>query len=247
MTTSDRAAQDSTGAPAGPGLLRRVVGVVVGPVETFGHVARDPRPAGMILFVSLVSAAATALFFSTEVGKVAWLDSVVTQQESLGRTINDVQYAGMERLADLLVYLVPIYSLVVGPLATMAIAGLLKAAFAVIAGGEATFKQTLGVVAASGVILLLRAFFVLPLNYVQESMASTTSLAVLLPMLSPEGLAGRFLGMIDLFAVWWVAVLSAGLAVLYRRSPGPITITLFALYGVIAGLIALVLTWVGGS
>jgi hypothetical protein len=247
MTTTAPPEESAAPVPSGPGLPGRVVGVVVAPIETFGHIARDPRPVGMILLVSLVSAGVTALFFGTEVGQSAWLDAAIGQQESLGRQVPDAAYATMERIAGLLVYIVPINSLVLGPLATLAIAGLMKAAFAVIAGGEATFRQTLGVVAASGVILLLRSFFVLPLNYVQESMASTTSLGVLLPMLEPDGLAGRFLGMIDLFAVWWVAVLAAGLAVLYRRPARPIAITLFALYGGIAGAVALVLTWVGRS
>ncbi len=249
MSPLDAPAREPPAAPvaAGPGLLSRVAGIVVSPVDTFGHISRDPRPVGMLVLVSLVSAAVTTAFFATETGRLAWLDTTLAQQESFGRTISDAQYAVMERVAGLLVYIVPAYTLVVGPLVSMVIAGLLKVGFAVIAGAEATFKQVLGVVAASGVILLLRALFVLPINYAQESMRGASNLAVLLPMLPPDGFAASFLGMIDLFAVWWVAVLAAGLAVLYRRSAWPIGVTFFSLYGAIAVAIALVRVWAGGS
>src|SRR3990172_2576131 len=167
MSTLDASAHGTPTAPAvaGPGLLSRVAGIVGAPGDPFGHISRDPRPRGMLAFVSPGSAAVRTAFFATETGRLAWLDTTVSQQESFGRTISDAQYAGMERIAGWLVYIVPAYTLVVGPLVSVVIAGLLKAGFAVIAGAEATFKQVLGVVAASGVILLLRALFVLPINY----------------------------------------------------------------------------------
>ena len=48
----------------------------------------------------------------------------------------------------------------------------------------------------------------------------------------------RFLGMIDLFLVWWVVVLAIGLAVLYKRRTGPVAFSLLGAYIGIAAVIA---------
>jgi hypothetical protein len=91
-------------------VLSRAIGVVVAPGETFGHVARDPRPVGMLLLTAVVSAVATGLFFSSEAGRMAWLDAAISQQESFGQTVPDAQYAVLERFSELLIYIVPLYS-----------------------------------------------------------------------------------------------------------------------------------------
>ena len=229
------------------GFFGRVVGIIFSPKETFAHIARDPRPFAMMAFVSIVAAVGTAIFFRTEVGQLAWLDAAVRQREAFGAEVDDTAYAAMERIAGYMGYIVPLYSLVVGPIFTMIIAGIIKAAFAVISGAEATFKQTLGVVAASGVVILVQQCFVLPLNYVRETMTSATSLGAFLPMLAEDSFAARFLGTIDLFIVWWVTVLAIGLGVLFRRSTKTIALTLFGIYLIIALAVAGVATMAGGS
>ncbi len=176
------------------GFVGRIVGVIFSPKETFAHIARDPRPFAMMAFVSIVAAVGTAIFFRTEVGQLAWLDAAVRQREAFGAEVDDTTYAAMERIAGYMGYIVPLYSLVVGPIVTMILAGIIKAAFAVISGAEATFKQTLGVVAASGVVVLVQQCFVFPLNYVRETMTSATSLGAFLPMLAEDSFAARFLG-----------------------------------------------------
>ena len=239
----------SAAVPPAPtlGFLGRVVGVIVSPKETFAHIARDPRPFAMLAFVSIVAAVGTAIFFRTEVAQLAWLDAAVRQREAFGAEVDDNTYAAMERIAGYMGYIVPFYALVVGPIVTMIIAGILKAAFAVISGAEATFKQTLGVVAAAGVVILVQQGFVLPLNYVRETMTSATSLGAFLPMLAEDSFAARFLGTIDLFLVWWLTVMAIGLGVLFRRSTTTIALTLYGIYLVIALAVAGVTTMAGGS
>jgi hypothetical protein len=239
----------SVAVPQGPtlGFFGRVVGVLVSPKETFAHIARDPRPWTMMAFVSIVAAIVTGVFFSTEVAKLAWLDAAVRQSETFGGEVNDAQYANMERIAGFMGYIVPLYSLVVGPIFTLILAGIIKGVFAVISGAEATFKQTLGVVAASGVVILVQQLFVLPLNYARETMTSATSLGALLPMLPEASFLSRFLGTIDLFLVWWVMVLAIGLAVLFRGLTKTIALTLFSIYLLIALAVAGVTTMAGGS
>jgi hypothetical protein len=130
---------------------------------------------------------------------------------------------------------------------TLITAGLLFAIFNAGLGGDASFKQVFSVVTHAGVVMLLQALLVMPLNYVRESTTSAFNLAVFLPMLDESSLAARFLGMIDLFLVWWVIVLAIGLAVLYRRRTGPVVTGLLIAYVVIAGGIALIMRAVAGG
>ena len=227
-------------------LVKSIVGIIVSPIATLGDVARDPRPFAMILFVSTITATGATIFLSTDVGKLAWLDEAMRQADAFGLTISDVQYAQLERLKENAMYLGLVENLVGIPLIIMALAGIIKAVFAVTAGADVAFRQLLGVVAASAVILTLRQLFVLPLNYVRESMTSFTNLGALWPMLPDGSFLARFLGTIDLFAVWWLLVLTSGLGSLYRRRVHPIAATFFV-YGLIALGMALVLMLTGGG
>jgi hypothetical protein len=84
------------------------------------------------------------------------------------------------------------------------------------------------------------------MNAMQGSLSSKTNLAVFLPMAEGSFL-GRLLGTIDVFLVWQLIVLAIGLGVLYRRKTGPIATTLFVIYGVIALMIAAVMSRFGGT
>ena len=110
--------------------------------------------------------------------------------------------------------------------------------FNVAMGGTATFKQLFAVFVHSTAVTVVQQLFVTPLNYVRETMSSATNLAVFLPMLDESSFLAKLLGTIDLFLIWWVVVLSIGLAVLFKRKTGPIAAGLFIVYGVIAVIVA---------
>jgi multisubunit Na+/H+ antiporter MnhE subunit len=107
-------------------------------------------------------------------------------------------------------------------------------------GGNATFKQVLTVAVHTGPIGILSQLFTVPLNYFRGTMTSATTLAVLLPMLPEKSFVSRLLGMIDLFLIWQLVVLSIGLAVLYRRRTQPIATALLVVYAIIAVIVAFV-------
>jgi hypothetical protein len=124
------------------------------------------------------------------------------------------------------------------PLMWALMAGILFGVFNAALGGGGSFKQLFAVVAYSSAITIVQQLFVTPLNYVRETMSSATNLAVFLPMLDEGSFLARLLGMVDLFIIWSVFVLAIGLGVLYRRKTGPIAIGLFAVYGIIAVVVA---------
>jgi hypothetical protein len=135
--------------------------------------------------------------------------------------------------------------LVMSPLICALVAGIMLLIFNVVMGSDATFKQAYAIVAHSQVLLVVQQMFILPLNYLRETMASGTTLAVFMPMLNEKAFLARFLGWIDLFRIWWLVSLAIGAAMLYKRKSGPIAWTLIGLYVLFALVVAAALTAYG--
>jgi hypothetical protein len=127
------------------------------------------------------------------------------------------------------------------------IAGILFAVFNAAMGGEASFKQVFAVLVHAGAISALSTVFSGTINYFRGSIGSVANLGGLLPMLSDTSFAGRLLGMIDVFLIWYIVVLAIGLAVLYRRRTQPIAVSLLTVYALIAIVVALFKSRVGGA
>jgi hypothetical protein len=229
------------------GLAARLLGVVFSPRSTYASVAAHPASFGVLAFVVLVSGAATLGFLSTDVGQSALIDIQRDRMASLNRPMTDEQVAQMERFAPIAGYVSAGTQLVLTPIIAAALAGIGWAIFNAMFGGQATFAQTFAVVSHSLVLVVLQVLFTLPLNFARQSLASTTSLAVFLPMLEEPRFLVNLLGAIDLFRIWWLISLAIGFAVLYRKRTGPIAASFLAVYGAIAVAIAAVLTALSGA
>ena len=219
-------------------LPARMAGVVFSPRASYAAVAARPRVLGALAVVLAVIVAATFLFLSTDVGQQASLDDNVRRMESFGRTVDDEQYAQMERMAPYSRYFAAVFQLILMPIMALVVAGLAYAVFNAALGGDAAFKQVYAIVVHSGAIVVLQALFGLPLAYARESLSGTTNLGVFFPFLDENSFAARMLGALDLFLIWWMVSLAIGLGVLYRRRTGPIATTLLVIYAAIGVLIA---------
>jgi hypothetical protein len=133
------------------------------------------------------------------------------------------------------------------PIMVLVIGGILFAIFNAALGGEASFKQVMAIVVHAGVISTVSAVFSGIINYFRGAVGSVATLGALLPMLPEKSFLAGLLGAIDVFLIWWIIVLAMGLAVLYRRRTQPIAISLLAVYAVIAIVIAVVKSRVGGA
>ena len=238
------AAQPAAAAPKG--LLARAIGVLIAPRATYASVCARPRALGALLLVLAIAATVTVAFLSTEVGQQAALDQQIRQAEAFGRQMTAAQQAQMERFLPYFGYIGAASQVVSITLISLLIAGLALAVFNALLGGDATFKHVFAVVVHSGFIITLQQLFVLPLDYVRESLTSPTNLAVFLPFLDDNTFAARLLGAIDLFLIWWAVSLAIGLGVLYKRRTGPIAVGMLAFYFVIALAIAAVRTALAG-
>jgi hypothetical protein len=232
--------------PAPQSLLTRVIGVLTSPGATFKAVVAHPKWLGVLLLTCVVAAVFTALPMTTEGGQQAAIDQNVKGMEAFGVEVTDEAYAGMQRSAKMMPYMTGGTVLVMVPIMSVIIAAILFGIFAIMGGG-ATFKQLFAVYVHAGVISTVQSVFTGTLNYFREAMTSATNLTVLLPMLEEGSFVARLAGFVDLFAIWWLIVLSIGLGVLYHKRTQSVAITLFSIYAVIALSVAGVMSMLGGS
>ena len=243
-------AVESGASPASQGslsLISRFIGVVTSPKETFQAVIAHPKWLGMLALVTIIVAAGVSLPLTTEAGRRAQLDQQVDAMENFGVQVSDEMYAQMERGTSRAALTTFISILVIGPIMSLVLAGILFGVFTALMGGQASFKQLFAVYVHSTVITAVAQIFMGPLNYFRGSMSSATNLGVFLPMLDERSFIGRLLGMIDLFWIWWLILLAIGLGVLYKRRTQSIAYGLFGLYAVCIVLIAAVMSMFGRS
>jgi hypothetical protein len=228
-----------TGAsPAPKSLVARFIGIITAPRATYESVVAHPKWFGMLATVAVGLALLIGGFLLTKVGQEAWLDAAMNSPFS--GQVSDQQIQGMEKMAPFIGYITVAYMLVVMPIFMVIISGILYAIFNAAMGGNATFKQVFTVAVHAGPVGVLSQLFTVPLNYFRGTMTSATTLAVLLPMLDDKSFLAKLLGMIDLFLIWQLIVLSMGLAVLYRRRTQPIATALLVVYAIIAVIVAFV-------
>src|SRR6478672_11194963 len=111
---------------------------------------------------------------------------------------------------------------IVIPIFLAILSGILLGVFNALLGGDASFKQVFAIVSHAGLITVLQTVFVMPLDYIRETLSSPTTLGVFVPFLDEKSFLSHLLGTIDLFQIWWLVVLAIGLGVLYKRRTGPI-------------------------
>ena len=232
---------ESATAPA-KSLPARFAGILFAPRATYAAVAAHPRWLGIFLTVFLIMGAATVALLSTEIGRNAVVEQQITQAESYGRHLTEVQIDQIEKFAPYSVYIAPVFQLLFLGAGGLLIAGLAFAVFNAMLGGDAAFKQVFAVVCHSAVVLAALSLFTTPLSYARETLSSATNLGIFLPFLDESSFVARLLGSIDLIFIWWMLSLAIGLGVLYRKRTGPIAITMFAVYLVIGMIIAAIKT-----
>ncbi len=216
------------------GLIGRLVGVIVAPRRTFEVVVRHPRWLGVLLVVALFIAGASSWLVSTELGQQMLLEQQVSAMESFGITVSEEMYAQLTRRLASAVYFTAGGVLLSIPLVTLVIAGVVWTVGYVVFGAGASFRAMYAVVAHAGAVNIVQQLFVVPLNYARGAMGNPTTAGAFFPMLEEGTFAARTLGLIYLFVVWQLFVLSIGVAVLYGRRTGPIAVVFYLLYAVIA-------------
>lgn len=219
--------------------MRRAVGVLWHPRLTMAAVVRDPSFITVWAVVLLVVAACGVSILSTAVGQQALVDERVRTTEMLGGHVDDSAYAELLARPPISAYLTSGGRLLVTPLATLIVAAALVG-LAAMDRASVPFVVALAIVVHATTVLALQQVVAVPAQLVRESLASPTSLATLVPVEEGTWLA-RLLGSIDVFGIWWVVLLSVGLAAATGRSTVRWVVRVSAAYAAIAAIVAGVL------
>lgn len=228
------------------GLVARMYGVIRRPRATFVSVLQTPSCAAVLIVTTAITFVCSFGFLSTGIGRQALVDQWERTAAAFGQTVNDAAYAQMEDRAEhggIEVVYAAGTAIGYGPLLAFVVAGLLFVALR----PRRPFVELLTIAAYSGVILTLRQVVSTPLYYIQESIASPTTLVRVFGGLDEASSAARFLGVIDLFVVWYIVVLAIGVSVASKRPTRRLALAFTGAYVVLALLTALVMAMSGAS
>lgn len=228
-------------------LPARIAGVVRHPHTTLADIAAAPHWVGVLLLTTLVTFACSALLLRTDVGRLALVDQWERTAIAFGQEVDDSQYSRLQALSAEGVGYAALSAVVSGPVLTVAVA----AALMIVVNGflkrRASFSQLLAIASYAGVILALRQVIATPLNYASETLASPTTLVRLMSTLDESSPIARFLGVIDLFVIWWIVVLAIGVAVVVARPARPLALAFTGAYVALALLLAIAMAVSGGT
>lgn len=223
----------------------RVRGVILQPRSTFEALVQAPAWTATLLLCTAVSAGAWAGVFATETGRIALVDQWERAAIALGRDVDDTQYADLQRWSLQGPAYAAARALAVGPgLALLAAASLLLAARRF---RGATLRQCLAISTHAGVVLAVRDAVAAPVAFFRETTASATAVGVWFSALDEASVAARFVGSLDLFVLWWAALLGIGLATLCGLSARRTAAASLGTFVGLAGTVAIVVGLVGGD
>ena len=228
-------------------LFGRLTGLIHSPRATLDVVIGTPRWAGVMAVTFVVTAVFSAMLLGTEVGQLALLDQWERTAIAFGQNVTDAQYAALEEASRNGVAYAVLSALAGGPVLTFALSLLLYGIFTVALHGSGAYKQVLAIAAHAQVVLALRQVIATPVNYARETLASPTTATVFFGMLDEASPAARFLGVIDLFVVWWIVILATGMSLLYGQRQRTFTFAFISTYVVLALLLVAVMAVTGGT
>jgi hypothetical protein len=197
--------------------------------------------------LAAVTAASQALLYQTEVGQVALVDQWERTALAFGQDVDDARYAELQALSRS----GPLYgvatALASGPVLTAALALVIFLTFRPHRDRTVSFSQVLAVTAHAGVILAFRQLVSVPVSFAREATGGATSLGLWFPALDAASFAGRFVGALDVFVIWWVVLLATGVGILYGRQRRTLAAAFLGVYAGLALLLAVTMTALGGT
>jgi len=174
-----------------------VVKLLFTPGELFEILAANPLWVGALVLGALIGAAGAALV-PTELYEGVIREQMMSADRPIPDDLSSVAMFG--RIAG------TVGALVVGPLITMAMAGIVSMIFIFVLGDDGTFKQHLASVSHAFLIASLSTVVLLPLKIITGDLQIRLSIGTFMPFLG-EGWLASALSWLDLFAIWaWVLV-----------------------------------------
>lgn len=210
------------------------------------ELARRPVWVGAWVFILIVAGSCGAALLATDVGRQALVDERVRVIETFGGTVDDPTYAALQAQPPWWVYLTSGGRILLTPAFTLVMAAICWAVARRHQPGT-RFSQALSIVVHATVVLAVGQLVATPVHYVRESLTSPLNMAAILPGMEEGAPLARTFGAVDLFAVWWLAVIAIGLSALTNRPARRYFGWLGAVYVGFAAVMAGVIAAVGGT
>ena len=202
---------------------------------------------GIWVVILAVWLAAGAALTSTAVGRQALVDERVRVIEALGGTVDDAAYHELEAHPPLAAYFTSGGRTLLLPVVTAVVAAALLVWLRQRGVGQATYRSCLAVAVHASVVLALQQVVATPMHLVRESLTSPFNLAALLPFFDEGSIPALVLGTIEVFGLWWVALLAVGCAAVSGRRARSFIGPFLGAYVIVAAAVAAVVALAGGA
>jgi hypothetical protein len=217
-----------------------LVNIFLSPMRVFGSI--KAKPTWVIPFVIILIMTAVTAYFVAPIAMEAQKQDVLSN-ENLSPEQRDQAVQQMETFKAI----GPIIGSAVGTLGAaimvFVMAAIILLMGTVMFGGSAKFMQLVALICFTDMISVLGQIIKMPLMVMKQTMDIRTSLAVLLPGSDMKSVAYTLLNSFtDVFLVWQIILVIAGVAVIYNFSKGKAAATVLIPVGVIAIIIGVVKT-----
>lgn len=226
--------------------MSRVMGVLLHPRATMGEVVRNPAFMTTWVVVLLAVVVCGGWLISTPVGKQALVDERVRVTEALGQRVDDAAYARLQADPPVSIYWTSGGRLLLTPPLTLLIAAGLVV-LARLDGVQVRYVTALAIAVHATVVLAVQQVVATPVHYLFESLTSPTNLAGIIRVFDEGSIPARLFGTIDIFGLWWMWLLSLGLAAVAGRPARRYAVRLSAVYVGVAAVVAAVFAVMGNG
>jgi hypothetical protein len=148
-------------------------------------------------------------------------------------TEEQIQQA-LPMMEKIMTYTVPLFGLIMPPIIYLILAGIGMFVGNVILGGETKFSTLFAVTCWSGIITVLSSLINIPVMANRQSMESATSLGSFFAAEENKTFVHHLFAQIDLFTIWWVALLGFGVAAAYKFSTKKAMMMVFVVWAIFA-------------
>ncbi len=234
--------------PAQMTVTQRLWGAIACPRQVFEALLRAPAWVGTLLCCTVVSGGALAALYSTEIGRLALVDQWERTALAMGRPVTNTRYTDLQAMSRGGSAYAIGRAVLTGPVLAGVIGiGLLLVARRRRTDQAVSFRQCLAVATHAGVILAVGDIVAAPLSYLRETTASATTVGQWFPLLDDSSALARFLGSLDLFALWWAALVGLGAAVIWGSRVRRTVVGALGVFVAGAGLVAAGLSLMRGG
>ena len=227
------------------GFLTRVYGVLRRPRATFTSVSGAPAWVGLLIALTVITAAGRIALFETEIGRQALVDEWERTAIAFGQDVDDARYEELKAWSGHGFAYGLTTALMTGPVLVLAVAAAVSLLFGRGHAGQVSFAQVCAIATVASVPLALRQIVGVITSYVSESTANAMSVGTWFSGLDEVSPVARFVGALDVFVIWWVVLLAIGVGVLYRRNSGRLALTFLGAYAGLALLLAVTMAALG--